>query len=374
MRRAGLGRLAFQRDRLPGATGFLGTLLGPLLVVGLVTLIAALVYADQTMTEIVLLFGINAVMVVGFQVFVGNTGIVSFGHIAFMAVGAYAAGILAIPIEDKEVFLPDLPGFLANVELGMLLALIAGGLAAALLALIAGAALMRLSGAAASIATLGLLVIVTNVLRQATPITRGPQALFGVPDRTTFGWVFGSLAVVVLLAVAFKFSRAGLRVRATRDDPVAAESAGIGILKPRMQAFVLSAFITGVGGGLYAMLLTAFSPQSFFLAQLVVVITMAIIGGINSVTGAVMGAALVTVLNELLRRLENGFSLGGVDVDPAKGIASAVFGVLLIAMLRWRPAGLTDAYEAQVGLGRSRRDERPEAEQDGAARDASVRA
>jgi branched-chain amino acid transport system permease protein len=198
--------------------------------------------------------------------------------------------------------------------------------------------------------------------------------LFGVPDRTTFGWVFGSLAVVVLLAVAFKFSRAGLRVRATRDDPVAAESAGIGILKPRMQAFVLSAFITGVGGGLYAMLLTAFSPQSFFLAQLVVVITMAIIGGINSVTGAVMGAALVTVLNELLRRLENGFSLGGVDVDPAKGIASAVFGVLLIAMLRWRPAGLTDAYEAQVGLGRSRRDERPEAEQDGAARDASVRA
>jgi branched-chain amino acid transport system permease protein len=344
-------RLGFRRDQEPGRAGFAGALLGPLLVVGVVTLGAGLVYQDPTMAEIVLLFGINAIMVVGFQSFVGNTGIVSFGHIAFMAVGAYTAGILAIPVADKEVFLPELPGFLAGVELGMLTALLAGGLAAALLALVAGSALMRLSGAAASIATLGLLVIVNNVLRQATPITRGPQSLFGVPANTTFFWVFASLAAVVLLSAAFKWSRAGLRARATRDDPIAAESAGVTILRPRIQAFVLSAFITGVGGGLQAMLLTAFSPSSFFLAQLVVVITMAILGGINSITGALTGAALVTVLNELLRRVEGGFAIGGLDVQPAHGIASAVFGVLLIVMLRWRPAGLTDAFEAQVQLG-----------------------
>jgi branched-chain amino acid transport system permease protein len=346
-----VSRLKLQRDAEPGALGVAGAIVGPLLVVALVTVIAALINLNGTMTEIVLLFGINAIMVVGFQLFVGNTGIVSFGHVAFMAVGAYAAGVAAIPVADKDIFLPRLPGVLAGLELGMVSSLLVGGLAAALLALVAGAALMRLSGAAASIATLGLLVIVNTVLKQSTSITRGPQSLFGVPDRTTFVWVFGCLAVAVGLSAAFKWSPAGLRVRATRDDAVAAESAGIAILAPRLQAFVLSAFITGVAGGLYAELLTAFSPASFFLPQLVVIITMAILGGVNSISGALVGAALVTVLNELLRRMESGFSIAGLHVDPTGGIASAVFGVLLIVMLRWRPSGLLGAGEAQIRLG-----------------------
>jgi branched-chain amino acid transport system permease protein len=77
-----------RRDSAPGPQGFAGAVLGPMLVVGLVIAVAALVYQSATMTEIVLLFGINAIMVVGFQVFAGNTGLVSFGHIAFMAIGA----------------------------------------------------------------------------------------------------------------------------------------------------------------------------------------------------------------------------------------------------------------------------------------------
>ena len=312
------------------------------------TLLASIVYMDETMTEIVLLFGINAIMVVGFQVFVGNTGIVSFGHIAFMAMGAYAAGIAAIPVADKELFLPDLPGFIAGFETGIVGALLIGGAAAALLALVAGVALMRLSGAAASIATLGLLVIINNVLAQATPITRGPQTLFGVPDNTTFFWVFTSLAVVVTISALFKWSKAGLRARATRDDPIAAESAGVPLLRARLLAFVLSAFITGIGGGLYAMLLTAFSPASFFLPQLVVIVTMAIIGGINSISGALTGAALITVLTELLRRVEDGVTVVGLELKAATGISAAVLGVALILMLRWRPEGLLGAGELQL--------------------------
>ena len=108
------------------------------------------------MREVVLLFGINAIMVVGYQVFVGSTGIVSFGHVAFMAVGAYAGGIAAIPVDDKVLYLPELPGFLADIELAILPALVLGGAAAALLALVTGFALMRLSGEAAAIAMLGL--------------------------------------------------------------------------------------------------------------------------------------------------------------------------------------------------------------------------
>jgi branched-chain amino acid transport system permease protein len=344
-----------QRDRIPSALGFLDAVLSPLLVVGVVTLVAALVYRDETMTEIVLLFGINAIMVVGFQSFVGNTGLVSFGHVAFMAIGAYAAGIVSIPVSDKEYLLPDLPRLLGNLELGIVPALLVGGSTAAVFALVTGVALMRLSGAAASIATLGLLVITVNVLSQASAITHGPRSLFGVPPYATFGWVFACLAFVVLLSAVFKWSRFGLRARANRDDLVAAESAGVGSLRARLTPFVLSAFITGIGGGLYGMLLTAFSPASFTISLTVVVLTMAIIGGVNSITGALVGATLVTALNEVLRRIENGVDLAGVHLDVPTGMSAAVLGIVLILMLRLRPAGLFSAYELQLGLDRSPR-------------------
>jgi branched-chain amino acid transport system permease protein len=341
-------RLVLRQDPAPGPAGFVAAVVGPLLAVSLVTALAALVYTDETMTEIVLLFGINAIMVVGFQVFVGNTGLVSFGHVAFMAIGAYAAGLTAIPVIDKELFLKDLPGFLADVELGVVPALLVGGAAAALLALVAGVALMRLSGAAASIATLGLLVITVNVLSQATSITKGPRALFGVPDYTNFFWVFFFLAVAVLISATFKWSRSGLRARANRDDGVAAESMGVPALRARLLPFVLSAFLTGIGGGLYAMLLTAFSPVSFAIPLVVVVLTMAIVGGVRSITGALTGAAVVTIVNEVLRRVEEGVDVAGVQLKTATGMSAAVLGIALIVMLRWRPSGLLAAKELQL--------------------------
>ena len=341
-------RLALRRDHVPGVRGLAGAIAGPLLAVGVVTAIAALVYQNETMTDIVLLFGINAVMVVGFQVFAGNTGLVSFGHVAFMAIGAYATAIVSMDDLDKSIVLKDLPKWLADIHYGVVPSLIVGGAAAAVFALITGVALMRLSGAAASIATLGLLVITVNVLSQAGRFTHGPRSIFGIPDNTNFFWVFSSLAVAVLISAAYKWSRAGLRARANRDDVVAAESVGVASLRARLLPFVLSAFLTGVGGGLYAMLLTAFSPASFAIPLVVVVLTMAIIGGVNSITGAIAGAAVVTVLNELLRRVEDGVDVVGLHLKTPTGMSGAVLGVALILMLRWRPAGLLSAFELQV--------------------------
>ncbi|SNR56771.1 branched-chain amino acid ABC transporter permease [Actinomadura mexicana] len=340
-------RIALRSDSPPGPLGRLGATAGALLATGVVTLLGALLFLAPTMAEIVLLFGINAILVIGFQVFVGNTGIVSFGHVAFMAVGAYAGGIAAMPVIDKEVVLPDLPGALAGFEVGFLPALLVGGAAAALLALLTGPALMRLSGAAASIATLGLLIIVSNVLAQATPLTRGPQSLFGVPENTTFIGVYASLAVMVVLSAWFKWSAAGLRARAVRDQPAAAEAAGVSVLRSRLWAFVLSAFITGVAGALYAQLLTAFSPGSFYIPQLVLVIAMAIVGGVGGISGALLGTAVITVINEVLRKVESGVSVAGAEIHAPSGISFAALGVALILMLRWRPSGLLGASEVQ---------------------------
>ena len=203
-----------------------------------------------------------------------------------MAIGAYGAGIVSIPVADKEFVLPAAPRLprrsrARNCPVAARRRLCSRGAA-----LVFGLALMRLSGAAASIATLGLLVITVNVLSQATEITAGPRALYGVPEYATFVWVFATLAAVVLMSTLFKWSGSGLRARANRDDVVSAEAVGVGSLRARLLPFVASAFITGIGGGLYGMLLTAFSPASFTIPLVVVVLTMAIIGGVNSVTGA----------------------------------------------------------------------------------------
>ena len=352
--------LFLRRDRMPGAEGFAAAVVGPLVAVGVITAVAAALYSDNSLTEIILIFGINATMVVGFQAFVGSTGIVSFGHVAFMAVGAYAAGVVSIAKADKSYILPTLPHFLANVELGIVPSLLIGGSAAAILALVSGVALLRLTGAAASIATLGLLVITVNVLSQAGRFTAGPRTLYGIPQFANFGWVFGWLALVVLLSAVFKWSGFGLRSRANRDDVIAAEAAGVNTLRARLFPFVLSAFITGIGGGLYGMLITAFSPASFTIALGVVVLTMAIIGGINSISGALAGAVVVTVVNEVFRRVENGVDVAGAHVKAPTGISAAVLGVVLILMLRWRPEGLLSAYELQFSDGSKARPAREE--------------
>jgi branched-chain amino acid transport system permease protein len=101
------------------------------------------------------------------------------------------------------------------------------------------------------------------------------------------------------------------------------------------------------------MLITAFSPASFTLALAVVVLTMAIIGGVNSITGALVGASLITALNEAMRRVENGVDVAGLHIKAATGISAAVLGIALIVTLRLRPAGLLSSYEFQFGFGRA---------------------
>jgi branched-chain amino acid transport system permease protein len=322
---------------------------GPVLVAGLATLLAGIVQiaTNGSNYDVIMLFGINAVMVVGLQLFIGNTGIVSFGHVAFMGLGAYAAGIVSVPGTLKSIVLPGLPHALATTEFGMLPSLLIGGLVAAVFAAVFGVALMRLSGAAASIATLGLLVIVNNILSNASEFTRGPQAFFGVTQTTNFAWVFLSLIVVVALSAAFKWSPAGLRARAVRDAPAAAEASGVRRVTSRLWPFILSAFITGIGGALYAHYLTSFSPNGFYVAQIVGILAMAIIGGLNSISGALTGAVLISVLNEGLRRVETGVTIGSLHIGPAVGISQAVLGVVLIVVLRWRAGGLLESMELE---------------------------
>ena len=347
-------RLTAELDRPLGTFGVLSATSGAVLAMTGAVLLAGVV--DVTLGarehEIVILFGINAVLVVGLQAFVGNTGVMSFGHVAFMGLGAYAAGIMTVPVAEKAVFLTGLPGFLQSTTAPIVLAVVIGGGVALVCGLAVGPLVVRLPESTASIMTFAILVVTNNVLQNATSFTRGNQTFIGVPQAATFPLVFGSLAAMVALTAAFKWSPAGLRARAVREDPVSAESSGIRVSTARLWPFALSAFVTGVGGALWALDVTAFSPNSFYLSQSIGAIAMMILGGYRSVTGVILGATVMSVWLELVRHIENGLTFGSLHVRPLPGLSQLFLGVALVLVLRWRPAGLVGSRELQLELGR----------------------
>jgi branched-chain amino acid transport system permease protein len=289
--------------------------------------------------------GVTAVMTVGYQIFVGNTGIVSFGHPGFIAIGAYAAGILSLPPAIKASTLPHLPAALAEIHLGFLPALIAGGLAAGIVALVIGPIVMRLAGATAGIMTFGFLVITNEVLRNATAFTKGTQTFFGVPKYSNFVTVYGTLIVVVAIAIAFKFSSAGLRARSVRDDPLAAETVGISVVRARLWAWVISAFVMGIAGALFGFFLTAFSPKSFYVELVIPMMVMAVLGGMYSVLGALVGTVIITFWGQLMRLVEG----GALGFPVPVGLSQLTLGVGLVLLLYWRPFGLFRSLELEIG-------------------------
>lgn len=328
-------------------------------LVGLVTLVGL---QFGTLEDTVVGMLINLVLVVGLWTFVGNSGVVSFGHIAFMAVGAYLAALLTIPATTREFLLPNLPGVLQSASPGSAEALIIAVAAAALFGLVVGIPLMRLSGVAAGIATLSLLVIVTTVLEGWKALTGGSGTLTGVPVTTTSGLAFATAAAAILVAYLFSLSISARRLRATREDLVAARALGIRVVRERLIAFVLSAAVMAVGGWLYAHNLGSISVDAFSFRTTFVILAMLVVGGTHSLFGAVVGTIAVTALTEIVSRLEDADVIG-------TGWATVVLAAAVIAVLVLRPRGITNGEEPRLPVGlRLRRSAEPDR---GAVPDAS---
>jgi branched-chain amino acid transport system permease protein len=349
----------FELDRRIGARGAIAGVSGVLLAAAVAIALAGVVDVGLGRTEhdIVIIFGVNAILVVGLQTFVGNTGTMSFGHMAFVGLGAYTAGILTVPAAQKAIFLGGLPGFLGTTTVPVVAAVVAGGAVALVCAVVFGPLVTRLPESTASIVTFALLVVANTVFQNATSLTRGNQTFIGVPEAASFGLVFGALAVTVAIAAAFKWSPAGLRARAVREDVAAAEASGVRPAMARLWAFALSGFICGVGGALWAFDVTAFSPQSFYISQSIATIAMMILGGYRSITGGIIGATVMSVWLELVRHVENGLSIGSlhVHVRALPGLSQLLLGIALVVALRWRPSGIAGARELQVDIATSSR-------------------
>jgi branched-chain amino acid transport system permease protein len=337
-----MNRLSASIKKSPGILTTIGLVLFTFAGVFL-TDIAASAYIQR----IIMGLGISIILVVALNLSNGFTGVFSLGHVGFMAIGAYAAAILTMPLAQKTVNLPDLPPFLAGIEINFLLATIIAGLLAAVIALLVGFFLMRLNGPYVSVATLGFLVIVQVVLINWDSLTLGARTFSGVPDYSNLYWVWGWVIVAVYTVWRIGKSSFGRAMIATRENEIAAQSLGINIMRSRLLAFCVSAFFTAAAGSLWAHFIMSFSPKSFYFSQTFSIITMMVVGGSGSVSGSVIGASAITLISEVLRNAERGVDLGFAKIPPVYGASQVLMAVLFILVIIFRPGGIMGRKEIQ---------------------------
>jgi len=266
------------------------------------------------------LVAVNAVVAIGLNLLSGYTNQLSFGHAGFLAIGAYTAAILTLRA-------PALP---------VPLTLLAAGLVTALVGLALGIPCLRLDGLYLAMATLAFGFVVTEAITNLDWLTRGndglrvPLARLGPwvldTDRARYYLALAVAAAMILAALNVAATRTGRAFLAIRASEIAAQASGINAAALKTVAFVLSAFYTGVAGGLFAFAVGFLSPDAFDVFLSVDFLVMIILGGLGSVWGGVAGAAIVTVLND---------SLAGFQA-----YRPLIFGAIMIACMLFAPGGL----------------------------------
>jgi branched-chain amino acid transport system permease protein len=327
-----------------------------------VALVVVAALVGTTVSRANEIYFINALIavsiVVALYVFVGNSGVLSFGHISFVAAGAWAAGVLSVPEAEKPATMPYLFGFLSDITVGNVPSLAIAAAVGGVFALVVGLPLMRLSGLAAGIATFAVLEITNNVLRYYEKIGPGLNTFSSVPETTGLRQAAIGAVLVIVAAFAYQRSRFGRQLRATREDPAAARAVGVSIYRQRLVAFALSGFLAGFAGGLYVHFIPL-QVDSVYLDLTFITLAMLVIGGTTSLWGAVVGALAVSAVDSVLANAENGIDIIGRTVEVPAGTRIVVVSALMALVLVLRPSGLTGGRELslpalpRIGLRRS---------------------
>ena len=296
---------------------------------------------DRTVTEAL----VRIIFVVGLYVFVGSSGVISFGHVAFMAIGAYGAAWQDCCSLTKSFYMPALPKFMLETTVPPPLATVGSGVLAALFAATIGMAIVRLSGIGASIATFAVLAIINDVFSNWDSLTAGTSTIVGIPNYTNHWTGLMWVVIAIFAAHIYQISRFGLSLRVSREDEVAAQAAGVNVVRQRLIAFIISAFFVGISGALYAQFLSTISVDAFYLEVTFITLAMLVVGGMNSLSGAVVGVVAISFLIEVLRQLERGFHLGSLTISVPAGTQEIGLGVALLLILIFRQSGITGNRE-----------------------------
>lgn len=302
------------------------------LIAAAVVTLALPVFLDGKQLGIYVLAGLAAMVTVGLSLLMGQAGQISLGQASFYAIGAYTAGLLSVHGAPP------------------VLGLAAAPVMAAAFAAVVGIGVLRLRGHYLAFATLAMQLILLSVLAQST-WAGGAIGLQGVPRLSVGGFeldediqyaylTWAGLAVVLLVAHNLVRSRPGRGLRALATSEVAAAASGVPVGRYRLAVFTLSAAFAGLAGGIYAFYLGYLGPGSFPVLLSIEYVVMAVVGGLGTLAGGVVGAVAIVLLVQVLNEL--GTSPGMPSYAPSV-LSYAVYGLLLVVVVLWLPRGIVPA-------------------------------
>ncbi len=296
---------------------------------------------------------VNLMAVLALQVFMGNARITNLSHSAFMGIGAYAAAICVTPVAMKKISLPSAPWGLNAFELDPFTSALVALLITGAIAFLVGLFIVRLSGIGATIVSLAVLVIVHSLFLYRTDIFKGNQAFFGIPQVFTLTSAVVLSVLMVFVVRGFRESRWGIALRASADDEVGAASMAVDFHRLRLIAWVLSCSLLAVAGIAYAYFLGTISARPFYFNHVFLTLAMLILGGMRTVTGAVLGTFLISFGLEWVRWLETGPEVFGIDLPEVLGLSGVALGAVIVLTMALRPGGIMGNREIEeFALGR----------------------
>jgi branched-chain amino acid transport system permease protein len=310
--------------------------------------------------------GIYIAMALGLNIVVGFAGLLDLGFVAFFAIGAYTYGIFSTAQANNFI-----PGHLFPFSGSTFwIFLLIGGFIAALFGILLGLPVLRVKGDYLAIVTLGfgeIIRIIFNNLEKPINITNGAMGISSIKPPNLFGFEFthpnqfyfiviGILAIVIFAVRRLEHSRLGRSWKAVRENEIAAQSMGIPLIRTKLTAFAIGASFSGMMGVVFAAKQTFIDPSSFTLLESITILVMVVLGGMGSVPGVILGAALVTILNlQVLTEFTNWLnqlSMQGVvqipsALSPSK-MQRFIFGIILILVAVFKPNGLIAAKNRKV--------------------------
>jgi branched-chain amino acid transport system permease protein len=302
------------------------------------------------------LIAINAILALSLNFIYGFSGMFSLGHAGFMAVGAYVSALCILTPAQKEAiwFLVPIASPLATLQTSFFVSVLLAGLVAALFSLLIAIPVLRLGGDYLGIATLGFAEIIRVLLTNMAPITNGAIGLRGIPSYANIWWNYGWLVITLFVILSILKSNFGNVLKSIRDDEIAAKTMGINTTNYRTMAFCLGGFFAGVGGALMGSLITTIEPKMFNFQLTFNILLIVVAGGLGSVTGSVVGSAVITLLLEGLRIVEYPFNidlnlglfqLGPIHVPGVPGMRMVIFALVLMFIIIFRRQGLIGTRE-----------------------------
>ena len=304
---------------------WLATIVGGL---GLIHLLVMTGFISPVYQQTLVTIMINIILAVGLNLIVGFSGQLALGHAGFMAIGAYATGIMT-----KQT--PGLPSFLISLVVGMLIA--------GIIAYLEGYPTLRLKGDYLAIATLGVGEIIRVVILNMPDLTNGAAGLSGIPiNLMNWRLSYILMILVVLLIVNYINSSHGRATIAVREDEIATSSLGLNTTRLKVQAFIIGAMSAAVAGSIHASYLGVINPNQFTFDRSIDVLIIVVLGGIGSVTGSVVAATVLGMVNLFLQQFG--------------AWRMIIYAFVLIVIMLFKPSGLLGNFEfkwSQIFKGQS---------------------